>query len=64
MDGRPWVTHQQGDSAAIWLPRWGLGRLGRFIGAGSLCDQLGGVSWVWVASDREFLSALYADGTC
>jgi hypothetical protein len=32
------------DSGGIWLPGWGLGRLGRFIGAGSLCDHLGGWS--------------------
>jgi hypothetical protein len=32
---------QQADSEAIWLPGGGLGRLGRFRGAGSLCDQLG-----------------------
>jgi hypothetical protein len=33
------VSHSSGHSAGIWLPGWGCGRLGRFRGAGSLCDH-------------------------
>jgi hypothetical protein len=33
------VTYQEARSAGIWLPGAGLGRLGRFRGAGSLCDH-------------------------
>ena len=33
------VTHREAPSAGSWLAGWGLGRLGRFRGAGRLCDQ-------------------------